>query len=155
MLHPSSLVIPQGWGLIDLPLRASNEGFLKPRRCASRKGTWPLLRLRASIKPLLSVLFPVSRMDDQAAPAHSFQVSLVTLLRRADWLILYCARRTRPFLGRAFREQRKIRLPSASIPFSIVVLFAVDRAEAFLMKQRCGVGNHGAVPAKIDGQILD
>jgi hypothetical protein len=37
----------------------------------------------------------------------------------------------------------------------IVVFFAVDRAEAFLMKQRCGVGNHGAVSAKIDGQILD
>jgi len=26
MFPPSLLVIPQGWGLIDLPLRASNEG---------------------------------------------------------------------------------------------------------------------------------
>jgi hypothetical protein len=28
MILPSSLVIFQGWGLIDLPLRASNEGEL-------------------------------------------------------------------------------------------------------------------------------
>jgi len=31
MIHPSSLVISHGWGLIDLPLRASNEGLLRPR----------------------------------------------------------------------------------------------------------------------------
>jgi hypothetical protein len=31
MIPPSSLVISQGWGLIDLPLRASNEGLLRPR----------------------------------------------------------------------------------------------------------------------------
>ena len=30
-LLPSSLVISQGWGLNDLPLRASNEGLLRPR----------------------------------------------------------------------------------------------------------------------------
>ncbi len=56
MLRPSSLVLSQGWGLSDLPLRASNEGFLKPRVAraqkiirlhpllysASKKGTWPL-----------------------------------------------------------------------------------------------------------------
>jgi hypothetical protein len=27
MIPPSSFVISQGWGLIDLPLRASNEGW--------------------------------------------------------------------------------------------------------------------------------
>ena len=27
----------QGWGLIDLPLRASNEGFLKPRVARAQK----------------------------------------------------------------------------------------------------------------------
>jgi hypothetical protein len=46
----------RGWGLIDLPLRASNEGLLRPRVAraqkiislhplfcsASKKGTWPL-----------------------------------------------------------------------------------------------------------------
>ena len=56
MLPPSSLFISQGWGLIDLPLRASNEGLLRPRVAraqkiislhplfcsASKKGTWPL-----------------------------------------------------------------------------------------------------------------
>jgi hypothetical protein len=31
MIPPSSLVISQGWGLIDLPLRASNEGSPRPR----------------------------------------------------------------------------------------------------------------------------
>ena len=57
MIPPSLLVISQGWGLIDLPLRASNEGLLRPRVAraqkiirlhpalcsASKKGTWPLL----------------------------------------------------------------------------------------------------------------
>ena len=56
MLPPSLLVSLQGWGLIDLPLRASNEGLLRPRVAraqkiislhpllcsASKKGTWPL-----------------------------------------------------------------------------------------------------------------
>ena len=31
MIPPSSLIIFQGWGLIDLPLRASNEGLRRPR----------------------------------------------------------------------------------------------------------------------------
>ncbi len=31
MLPPSSLVIAQGWGLIDLPLRVPKEGLLRPR----------------------------------------------------------------------------------------------------------------------------
>jgi hypothetical protein len=31
MIPPSSLVISQGWELLDLPLRASNEGLLRPR----------------------------------------------------------------------------------------------------------------------------
>ena len=34
MLPPSSLVL-SGMGLIDLPLRASNEGLLETARCAS------------------------------------------------------------------------------------------------------------------------
>ena len=37
MFLPSLLVISQGWGLIDLPLRASNEGFLKPRVARAQK----------------------------------------------------------------------------------------------------------------------
>ena len=31
MIPPSLLAISQGWGLIDLPLRASNEGSPRPR----------------------------------------------------------------------------------------------------------------------------
>src|SRR5512134_2697865 len=56
MLPPSLLVLSLGWGLIDLLLRASNEGLLRPRVAraqkiiglhpflcsASKKGTWPL-----------------------------------------------------------------------------------------------------------------
>ncbi len=37
MLLPSSIVISQGWGLIDLPLRASNEGLLRPRVARAQK----------------------------------------------------------------------------------------------------------------------
>ena len=37
MIPPSSLVISQGWGLIDLPLRASNEGLLRPRVARAQK----------------------------------------------------------------------------------------------------------------------
>jgi hypothetical protein len=37
MAPPSSLVISQGWGLIDLPLRASNEGLLRPRVARAQK----------------------------------------------------------------------------------------------------------------------
>ena len=34
---PSSLVLSQGWGLIDLPLRASNEGSARPRVARAQK----------------------------------------------------------------------------------------------------------------------
>lgn len=37
----------------------------------------------------------------------------------------------------------------------IVVLLTIDRAEPFLLQQSSGIGNHGAVPAEIDGKILD
>ena len=37
MILPSSLVFSQGWGLIDLPLRASNEGLLRPRVARAQK----------------------------------------------------------------------------------------------------------------------
>ena len=37
MLPPSSLVPLRGWGLIDLSLRASNEGLLRPRVARAQK----------------------------------------------------------------------------------------------------------------------
>ena len=98
MLLPSSLVISQGWGLIDLPLRAT-----------------------------FSPTHPLARRDVPLAQARGVR-------------------------GRALHEQKR---SSASIPFSVVVFFAVDWTEAFFLEQRCGVGDHGAAPAEIDGQILD
>ena len=32
-----SLILSQGWGLIELPLRASNEGLLRPRIARAQK----------------------------------------------------------------------------------------------------------------------
>jgi hypothetical protein len=44
------LFSPQGWGLIDLPMRASNEGESATARCASKEGQQapspPLFRLQ-------------------------------------------------------------------------------------------------------------
>src|SRR6185295_14496424 len=37
MFPPSLLIICQGWELIDLPLRASNEGLLRPRVARAKK----------------------------------------------------------------------------------------------------------------------
>ena len=49
MIPPSSLVLLQGWGLIDLLLRASNEGLLRPRVARAQKiiSLHPLRILRA------------------------------------------------------------------------------------------------------------
>jgi hypothetical protein len=44
MIPPSLLAITQGWGLIDLPLRASNEGLLRPRVARAQK----IIRLHPS-----------------------------------------------------------------------------------------------------------
>ena len=48
LIHRSSLISLRGWGLIDLPLRASNEGSPRPRVARAQK----IIRLH----PLL--LFP-------------------------------------------------------------------------------------------------
>jgi len=37
----------------------------------------------------------------------------------------------------------------------VVIFFAVDGAEALFLEQRCGVGDHRAVPTEIDGEMLD
>jgi hypothetical protein len=37
MLPPSLLVLSSGWGLMDLPLRASNEGSPRPRVARAQK----------------------------------------------------------------------------------------------------------------------
>jgi hypothetical protein len=58
MIPPCSLAISQGWGLIDLPLRASNEGFLKPRIARAQMiiKLHPLLCSGSTKLALLSVL---------------------------------------------------------------------------------------------------
>jgi hypothetical protein len=95
MLPPSSLVISQGWGLIDLPLRASNEGLLRPRVARAQK----IIRLH----PLLC-----------SGSKGSARVSFHPIHRAAsaskkDGLAVPLS----PFSGRAFREHRRSsRLPS-------------------------------------------
>ena len=37
IIRPTLLVLSWGWGLIDLPLRASNEGLLRPRVARAQK----------------------------------------------------------------------------------------------------------------------
>ena len=70
----------QGWGLIDLPLRASNEGLPRPRVAraqktirlhpllcsASKKGSWPLLSHPSEAARC------VSTGDPQAPPSPLF-----------------------------------------------------------------------------------
>jgi hypothetical protein len=78
MVPPSSLVPFQGWGLIDLPLRASNEGLLRPRVARAQKiiRLHPLLR-SGSTRPAW-VSFPsfyhrasASRKDRLTTPFSS------------------------------------------------------------------------------------
>ena len=47
IIPPSSLVLSQGWGLIDLPLRASNEGSPRPRVARAQK----IIRLHPPFVP--------------------------------------------------------------------------------------------------------
>ena len=37
----------------------------------------------------------------------------------------------------------------------VIILFSIDGAEASSLQQYLGLGDHGAIPAEIDGQILD
>src|SRR5207302_10539013 len=91
--HPSlqacSLLL-QGWGLIDLPLRASNEGLLRPRVAraqkiirlhsflcsASKKGIWPLL-------PHSSEAHVPEQEDDQVAHPIPIRTMVASGARRA------------------------------------------------------------------------
>jgi hypothetical protein len=90
MIPPSLLVIYlsiYGWGLIDLPPRASNEESLRPRVARAQK----IIRLH----PFLSQL-------------HSSNEHFLLLLVSPGGVAeaaLYCAHRTSTFLSCAFREQ--------------------------------------------------
>ncbi len=71
MVPPSSLVVPQGWGLIDLPLRAFNEGSPRPRVARAQK----IIRLHPFLYSALS--FP-------AALVYPLKGGLVDPLLRAS-----------------------------------------------------------------------
>ena len=60
MIPPISLVVSQGWGLIDLPLRASNEGSPRPRVARAQETDQAALPLPSGISPFLSGIFPQS-----------------------------------------------------------------------------------------------
>ena len=62
MVPPSSLVPFQGWGLIDLPLRASNEGSPRPRVARAQK----IIRLH----PLLPSPLPKYSLWVYHEPEH-------------------------------------------------------------------------------------
>src|SRR6185436_15582547 len=65
MFRPSLLVVSLGWGLIDLPLRASNEGFLKPRVAPAQEIIRPhplpcsMSKKDASLLPIFLSLLPL------------------------------------------------------------------------------------------------
>jgi hypothetical protein len=135
----------QGWGLIDLPVRAAfspthwhvsgchepGEGILIFHTCpkesrqtvlhCARRTTFILLnnpsklarysppgdglvdpQMRALNEHLLSVRVPRARR----APGHSFSQTLCPFTAPRGWppIVLYCARPTRAFSGRALRE---------------------------------------------------
>jgi hypothetical protein len=85
-------VIDQGWGLNDLPLRASNEGLLRPR----------VARAQETIQSIRSHL-------------HSF-------LLRSGQAALYCAHRTSTVSSYAFCEQEgHLAAPPLSLPAALVI----------------------------------
>jgi hypothetical protein len=75
MFPPSSLVILQGWGLIDLPLRASNEGLLRPRVARAQKiirlHPLPVLRARRAPGRFCSIPPSCSRLSLQGWAGRS------------------------------------------------------------------------------------
>ena len=102
----------QGWGLIDLPLRASYEGLLRPRvaRAQEINSLHSLLcsnhLLRGVAKAALYCAHRMSTIIN--GPSKLARI----FPHRAAWSILECARRTSTFLSCAFREQEDDRLPA-------------------------------------------
>ena len=114
MLPPSSLVISQGWRLIDLPLRAAfSPAHPLARRdvpvararafqlAKPRFREWPRLPFTARIERALS------ECARSASKKGTWPLSIPSTISfsRVAWSILDCARRTSTFLSCAFREQ--------------------------------------------------
>ena len=77
MIPPSSQIISQGWGLIDLPLRASNEGLQRPRVARAQK--------IISLHPLLSLV-------SQSSPGNSAFSFILIMVRIMDLLPVFRSR---------------------------------------------------------------
>jgi hypothetical protein len=97
----------QGWGLIDLPLRAT----FSPAHPLARRDV-PLARARASCFPLCTITPSRPRESPdrpllRASDEHRFIVRVLRARRMVWWLPIA------PFLGRALREHRR---SSGSIP---------------------------------------
>jgi hypothetical protein len=102
MLPPSLLVISQGWGLIDLPLRASNEHFLI--LYLSLRGVAEAA-LHCAHRATTASSWGLCEQEGHLAALPHLSKFVRFSLHRAAWLILDCARRTSTFLSCAFREQ--------------------------------------------------
>src|SRR4029077_9858869 len=83
MLPPSSLVISQEWGLIDLPLRASNEGSPRPRVARAQETLSPSPRFTPFIHieewPRLPFTTSIERAHSDRARSAS---------KKGTWLLL-------------------------------------------------------------------
>ena len=65
MVPPILLAISQGWGLIELPLRASNEGLPRPRVARAQK----IIRLHP-------FLYSASKKDSRLPLPHPLCASM-------------------------------------------------------------------------------
>jgi len=83
---------PRGWGLIDLPLRASNEGLPRPHVARAQK----IIRLHP---------FFYSGSTRQTWAAFQEAPISHTSLKRRGQVAFYCAHRTSTFRSCAFCEQ--------------------------------------------------
>ena len=64
MLFPSPLVFSQEWGLVDFPLRASNEGLPRPRVARAQEINSPLfLSFPLDTAPNACLLIAVDRLS--------------------------------------------------------------------------------------------
>ena len=79
MIPPNLLVISQGWGLIHPPLRASNEGLLRPRVARAQKiiraPSPPLFREQEDDQATL-ISYLLANASSPSAPARAFQSRL-------------------------------------------------------------------------------
>jgi hypothetical protein len=80
----------RGWGLIDLLLRASNEGFLKPRVARAQKIISPHPLLHFLKISLGSVIFPIeTATNSHPLDPNSFSIVCIFWVSGSTSTILY------------------------------------------------------------------